>query len=256
MKYLIYAAIAVCSSFVWAADQSAPSSGGSLAERMRAARIKHAKAGGGYVVKDYKAKIVAVRNLQSIFSKDELESALGKLRQAQSLPIFLVGEQEQRKDIGVEIVLVDELSAGGVQNVLTAPEEGWAKMAVRRLIADAPTAEKRERRIRLELLRTAAMAMGVGISMYQPCVMVKVRKNADIDSIQLEKMGPEGENNLESAMKDFGIEKVMVGSYRRACREGWAPKPANDEQQKIWDEYHSVPSRPIIIKPESQIEKK
>ena len=38
-----------------------------------------------------------------------------------------------------------------------------------------------------------------------------------------------------------------MSSYRDACHKGWAPPPANDIQQQIWDEIRAIPANPMKI---------
>ena len=45
----------------------------------------------------------------------------------------------------------------------------------------------------------------------------------------------------------LGITPWKEATYRQACHQGWAPLPKSDYQKAIWDEVHSVPSKPIKI---------
>ena len=50
-------------------------------------------------------------------------------------------------------------------------------------------------------------------------------------------------------LANIGVTRRETSSYFRAAKEGWAPSPTNDVQRKIWAQVHSVPSKPITIKP-------
>ena len=50
----------------------------------------------------------------------------------------------------------------------------------------------------------------------------------------------------------LGIVPPRKTTYREACEQGWAPKPANAVQQKVWDEVHAMPTEPMKILPKSK----
>ena len=47
----------------------------------------------------------------------------------------------------------------------------------------------------------------------------------------------------------------MVATYKRACREGWAPTPTNDVQRAIWEKVHAIPDKPLTIEFDPKIDK-
>ena len=52
--------------------------------------------------------------------------------------------------------------------------------------------------------------------------------------------------------EDGTMYPVMMVTYGRAVREGWAPAPTNEYQKAIWDKIHAMPTEPIKIKPETK----
>ena len=47
--------------------------------------------------------------------------------------------------------------------------------------------------------------------------------------------------------KGYGITPAIESTYRKACKEGWAPQPTNEYQQAIWDSFHELPTKPVKI---------
>lgn len=200
---------------------------------------------GGPIMRKYSGSYISIVNNQTSYSMEEVEKCINEIRKILHFPIFKSSECHG-KMIGVEIELVD-IVEGKTANALFAPEDGWAKVGVKRLVEDNPNPNWKARRLKLTLLRAVGTAMGVGYSMYQPCVMCKVRTIADLDDIKVDNLGPEGENNLEECAKQFGVGKIEYCSYRTACQEGWAPAPTNDVQKAIWEKVHAIPDKPLKI---------
>lgn len=202
---------------------------------------------GGIIVKERPGKVFCVRDGQSAFTREEVTAALDRISTVLRLPAWYVTEGEAMPtNAGATVLLKDALSRKET-TVLAAPEQGWAELATGWLTADSPAAETRERRLYVELMRALGMSVGAGASMYQPCIMARVRSLADLDAIKMMMPGPEGINNIEEGAKTFGISKVRVFTYREACQQGWAPAPTNDVQKAIWDETRQLPAKPLKI---------
>jgi hypothetical protein len=45
----------------------------------------------------------------------------------------------------------------------------------------------------------------------------------------------------------IGVTQPEFTTYRKACKEGWAPTPTNDVQKAIWDRIHATPKNPMKI---------
>lgn len=202
---------------------------------------------GGIIVKERPGKVFCVRDGQSAFTREEVTAALDRISTVLRLPARYVTEgKAMPTNAGATVLLKDALSRKET-TVLAAPEQGWAELATGWLTADSPSAETRARRLYVELMRALGMSVGAGASMYQPCIMARVRSLADLDAIKMMIPGPEGINNIEEGAKTFGINKVRVFTYREACQQGWAPAPTNDVQKAIWDETRQLPAKPIKI---------
>ena len=202
---------------------------------------------GGIIVKESPGNVFCVRDGQSAFTREEVTAALDRISTVLRLPArYVSGDGAMPTNAGATVLLKDELSRKGT-TVLAAPEQGWAELATGWLTADSPSAETRARRLYVELMRALGMSVGAGASMYQPCIMARVRSLADLDAIKMMIPGPEGINNIEEGAKTFGINKVRVFTYREACQQGWAPEPTNDVQKAIWDKVHEIPAAPMKI---------
>ena len=213
----------------------------------------HRKPTGGLLLREAPKSYICVRDRQTAFKPEEIDAAISKIARGLTMAIRRIDADAKPDDCKVEIVLEDVLKAGGAdRTILAAPEQGWATLATVWLAKDADTEDIRARRLHLELMRAVGMAMGVGVSMYQPCVMTSVRGIKDVDAIQLDTPGPEGINNFEKGAVTFGVDRLKLTTYRMACQEGWAPAPTNDIQKAIWKKVHELPSSPLKIKPETK----
>jgi hypothetical protein len=52
-------------------------------------------------------------------------------------------------------------------------------------------------------------------------------------------------------LKSLGVTPAEMTTYRKACREGWAPAPTNDIQKAIWEQVKADkergPTNPLKI---------
>lgn len=209
-------------------------------------RRRASKPTGGYLLKE-SGKCVSIKDKQKVYTSAELDAVMQRLRRYSQFPVYC--NATESKESAVTIELVDGLDMPGL-TVMTAPEQGWARLGVSWLVADNPSGETKERRLYVELMRTIGMAMGVGVSMYQPCMMRSVSGVRDLDAIKTDKPSPEGCENFASCAKRFGLGEYRYYTYRLACAQGWAPPPTNDIQRAIWDEVHTLPTKPLpLVKP-------
>ena len=98
---------------------------------------------GGLVVKEPSgSNIIVIRNLQTKFTAEELAEAVGDFKVSLALPVRLAGGEEAIERTGATVYL-DDSPALGNATLLAAPEQGWSRLAVDWLVADAPSGEKR-----------------------------------------------------------------------------------------------------------------
>ena len=137
---------------------------------------------------------------------------------------------------------------------LVASEANWGLVNVHPLLVDAPTDEVKVSRMVKVFVRAAALAFGAGDATPLMGVMKPVTRGViGIDAIKEPMLTPAALSAIGMHLGQLGITSNSVCSYLKACREGWAPKPENEAQQKIWDrvkqEKEGGPTNPIVIKP-------
>lgn len=209
-------------------------------ERRRA----HAKKTGGLIEcpEVVPSKVISVVNKQTSVALDRLTADIKSARIATKLPIAL----EAKERVAATITLVE---SDDTPSLLIAPEDYAVTVNVKRLAADSPDQEKLAIRLRKEIIRGALMVLGSG---YSPthCFAAPVTSLKDLDAISVERPSPDTMMHLQGSGRR-GVNLISFASYRTACQQGWAPEPVNDEQRKVWDEVHAMPTKPMTIEPES-----
>jgi len=142
------------------------------------------------------------------------------------------------------VVVVDQQ---GLPSLLIAPEAGWGIVNVGALKADNPAADKLAHRVRREIWRGFAMVAGSPNTEWPQCLLGSICSLSDLDNIQSEAVSPEPASKIQKHLLRLGIKPFKRVTYKQACREGWAPPPANEFQKAIWDEIHKLPEKPMKI---------
>ena len=133
--------------------------------------------------------------------------------------------------IGVVIAESKDLPA-----LITAPEDGWSIINVTALASDSPSADKLASRTRKQLLRAFALTGGCSFMARGPIVLRStIRTPMDLDSIPEESYGVDALISLEQRLPEYGVMPWIQTTYRKACKEGWAPAPTNKFQKAIWE---------------------
>lgn len=128
-----------------------------------------------------------------------------------------------------------------------APEANVAVINVRELVAGNPKSILIENRLVREAMRAFAFSLGAGYSTYEAGVMQPIASAEDLDRFSANFMPPDSANAaLQNGMK-IGFRPFRRTTYKRACKEGWAPPPTNDFQRAVWDSVHAIPDKPITI---------
>ena len=225
-----------------------------LAERARTSEMRRhggtiRKPGSAYgkVVFLNAQKKVKVADLKAVL--DKIENTIHPIWDIKdvdsvSLPNPAGDFKRHQGDVGVAIVESDSLPS-----LLLAPEEGWAVVNVAALSKGDPAPDVLAARVRRELLRGFALAGGCTfMSRSQIVLRGDIRSPRDLDSIQEESYGVEALMTLERTLPYYGVMPWKQATYKKACREGWAPAPTNEYQKAIWDKVHEIPTDPIKIK--------
>ena len=159
--------------------------------------------------------------------------------------------EEAMKDgnCGLAICLVDK---PGADMLLVSPEGCWVEVNVGALAADGPTQEVFEKRFRREMWRAFAFGMGVG-NETMPSLLNPITSLKELDGNEYDTPTPDAFNMMVFWAARRKLARVRYSSYRKACMEGWAPAPTNDEQRAVWAEVKADkergPTNPITIAP-------
>lgn len=262
MKRLVAIAfVALAGSII--ADETVSTNAANAARRKRTpeeleerARTSEMRRHGGTIRKPGSAygKVVFL-NAQKKVGSGEFKAALDEIEanvhpiweikdvESVSLPNPSADIKNHKGDVGVAIVDSDSLPA-----LLLAPEEGWAVVNVAALSKGNPPADVLASRVRKELLRGFALAGGCAfMSRSQIVLRGDIRSPRDLDSIQEDSYGVEALMTLERMLPYYGVMPWKQATYKKACREGWAPAPTNEYQKAIWDKVHAVPATPMKI---------
>lgn len=158
---------------------------------------------------------------------------------------------KEKKGASLLVVLYADQTA---PTMLAAPEDGWAAVNVTKLLADLKTNSAKEKfgatRIRKETIRALAYAAGCGGSGF-PDNTMNVATVKDLDFVD-EFIPYDTVQNIKALSKKRGVMPRRKTTYRKACKEGWAPAPTNEYQKAVWEKVHEMPTAPIKIKPETK----
>lgn len=136
---------------------------------------------------------------------------------------------------------------------LIACEAHWGVLNVRPLLADNPSPEVLQSRLRRQMTRVAALTMGGGrVGQYRDSILATATDAKGIDALPTDNLSNDAVHGICLNMKMIGVEPYLRTVYRRAVLEGWAPQPTNEYQKAIWDKVHAMPAEPLKIKPETK----
>jgi len=146
---------------------------------------------------------------------------------------FEAFEGEAKKSGGAATVFV--VDSATLPMSLVAYESGWAMVNVAKL-AESPS-EKLAERLEKEFTRTVALTCGLCCGMGGAALMKPVRKVEALDDCELPSERGNGmiTGPIHKYMLNFGLTPVTVATYRKACSDGWAPKPKDDAQRALWE---------------------
>ena len=207
---------------------------------------------GGFLVKENKGSVVEVYNDQTLCPKAAITGTALMFNKLLFCKVNVIDgpapQGAMPTNVAARIVVV---AMDSVPALLAAPEEAWAQVNVKPLLADNPDETTLRQRTIKEMWRALGLSLGCAYSATQPCVMSEVRSLSDLDAIP-RIMGPEAQSKVDVTARRRGVVPIQYVSYRQACEEGWAPAPTNDVQKAIWDKVHAMPTEPIKIKPEEK----
>ena len=128
---------------------------------------------------------------------------------------------------------------------LVALEDRWAMVNVAKLAADDAAVTRA--RLEKELSRIFAALCGGCLSQFQKTLMECVTEPKQLDEYPDWNLPFDTLQKIGKYITGFGIKPYPPATYYDACCEGWAAKPKDAVQQKIWDDVHAIPDQPIKI---------
>ena len=148
------------------------------------------------------------------------------------------------------VFLVDDPS---LPMTLCAMEAGWGVVNLAPLKADAPTKQRLFQRMNKLFTRVCTVVFGGSNETIPFSAMQSVLSLADLDALGAFAIAPQGLTMICDHLPKLGVTFPYMTTYKRACREGWAPAPTNDVQKAIWEKVKADkergPTNPIKIEP-------
>jgi len=235
MKKLMFVVTALCAGIVLAqVAPSSPASGKkprlSLEER-KARRDARIAAEGGLLQRPIVGKVIRVMTKTNKISVAELEEITKEITHLLGYAVECVdGDALTNKRTGC-LIVVNEQEKG--PTLLVAPEEPWASVNVKNLMADNPSPELLKTRIKKEIWRAFGYAMGAANSNMQPCLMRPIYGLKDLDAEKVAILCPEPLSGITMSANRLDIAQSRMCTYKHACEEGWAPAPTNEVQKAV-----------------------
>jgi len=211
-------------------------------EKQRAQRIAYA---GGIVRKTEGKGRIVYANLQRTVGTEDIAKTMGVLARYLRIRIDAVdAKAEDLADTGkyllgtgakAVVIVVDNATDPAI---LVAPEDKWAKVNVGRF-----KDKNVKRRAQMELLRAFCYLCGGIGSEYENPLTGFIGNPAQLDDSPVAELPVDVVNRCTRYLKQLGVVPYVEATYRKACREGWAPAPANDVQKAIWEEVNAAKER-------------
>ena len=207
---------------------------------------------GGYIRKAGSAMgMVLFLNAQKSVSAASFKSALDEidvnvhpeweLKEVDSVNLINPRTDITKLGGNIGIVLAESKD---IPALITAPEDGWAIVNVLALKSDNPSEMVLASRTRKQLLRAFALTSGCAF-MARGAIVLRstIRTPKDLDSIPEESYGVDALITMEQKLPEFGVMPWVQATYRKACKEGWAPSPTNEYQKVIWEKIRGSKER-------------
>lgn len=201
---------------------------------------------------------VAVIDAQKAVPADAVKKHVGAVQQLLAMTVSYVVPTQKRVDVGnldaelssvtgnVSVVLMEDAPLS--TPLISLPEKKCVIVNVGALSKDGPSAETLRSRLAKEISRAVCFAFGSSYSPAPGGIMDPVFSVKELDKILIENVQIAQKPYIERvAAKHFGITPFVRATYRDACQQGWAPKPANKYQEAVWNEVRAMPTAPLKI---------
>jgi hypothetical protein len=210
--------------------------------KQKADRIAYA---GGIVRKtDGKGRIVYANLQQTVETKDIAKTmdVLGKYLHvnidtldAKAEDVADVNKYLLYNKAKAMVIVVDNATD---PSILVAPEDKWAKVNIGKF-----KDKNVKRRAQMELLRAFCYLCGGIGSEYNNPLTGFVGNPEQLDDSPVAELPIDVVNRFTPYLKQLGVIPYIETTYRKACREGWAPAPTNDVQKAIWEDINASKER-------------
>ena len=220
-----------------------------IAEKKKAAIARRYAMTGGVVVQpNNDRRVLALVNVDQAMNGKLLSEIADSIGSGTRLPVVASDMRPDNAGIVVEIKDSDYPAT-----FITAPENGYAMLNVRRLKTDNPSSDILSRRLTQEVWRVVIMVLGGGYDAEPKCLMKPFATLAELDACPSTCPCPMNLSAASTGAARFGVVPERQVLYRTAVAEGWAPPPTNDVQRAIFEqvkaEQSEKPSNPIRILP-------
>jgi len=216
--------------------------------------IAHRKYGGQVTKPNTGKGIVKIVNSQNEIKTDAVKKLVEtfaarfhyniEVSDGASVSVSTAKAETAKIGASVAIYIVADES---LPRILVSPEDGWVIINAKALTVGKASQEEAEGRLAKESLRALYFLGGMGQAAGIP-IMQPVNYAIDLDTISNTTIMGDALKRFALVFPKFGLEPKVVKNYRVAMEEGWAPKPVDEDQQAIWDEFNKKPSKPMTIK--------
>ena len=209
---------------------------------------------GGEIVKrgTYQGNIL-IANTQSRLPTSEVRGVCEEIRKALNVRITCIETAElnpsllaKNHNANVVLLVIDNPSQPAL---LVAPEDRWATVNTANLVNDLPGEKAKKKfftpRARKEIIKGFSILCGGGSSQF-PGNIMNAATIRELDMVK-EQIPVDMIDFWIRYLSRIGVTQPEFTTYRRACKEGWAPAPTNDVQKAIWDKVHAAPKAPMKI---------
>ena len=128
---------------------------------------------------------------------------------------------------------------------LVSMEGRWAMINIASISKDVTEPEILKKRTLREIQRTLKALMTSVV--VDGDVAQIITNGKDLDDIKGGIITPQVIVEVLTGLPAWGITPDRTSTYKKACKQGWAPTPTNEYQKAIWDKVHAAPKTPMKI---------
>ena len=107
-----------------------------------------------------------------------------------------------------------------------------------------------------ELTRVFALVAGGGVTQMTTSPLRPVFRETDLDKLPTDGFTIDIAGSITTNLKALGLQPSIKTTYKKACQEGWASQPTNEYQKAVWEQVHSIPTKPLKIEFDPKTDRK